>query len=30
MNGDGSDLHPLARTRLINESHADWGIDPAP
>jgi hypothetical protein len=30
VNGDGTDLHVFARTRLRNESHANWGIDPLP
>jgi Tol biopolymer transport system component len=30
VNADGSDLHVFAPTRLINESHANWGVDPLP
>jgi len=30
VNADGSDLHVFARTRLMNESHANWGVDPLP
>ena len=30
INGDGTDVHVFAGTRAINESHANWGIDPTP
>jgi TolB protein len=30
MNRDGSDLHVLAETTDLNESHAVWGVSPVP
>jgi Tol biopolymer transport system component len=29
VNSDGSSLTNLTMSRTLNESHADWGIDPA-